>query len=297
MTDPDFAGNQALLGKTRVAILGLGLMGASLALALRGQCAGLLGADPDPETLEIARSRGVVDRASRNPASLLAEADLIVLAAPVRPNLELLRSLHRLHTGSAVVIDLSSTKAEVYEAMRALPARFDPLGGHPMCGKERSGIVHAESGLYQGAPFVFTPLERTSQKARQLGAAMAHAVGAYPLWLDPATHDRWAAATSHLPYLLSVCLALATPLEAAPLVGPGFRSTTRLAASSPGMMLDVLSTNRPEILASLARLRAQIERVERQLAGEEDQRLQSTLVEAAARRQELEQAQQAGVGA
>ncbi len=297
MSDPDFAGGQASLAETRIAILGLGLMGASLAKALKGRAATLMGSDPDPETLDLARQHDVVDKAAWDPATLLKEADLVILAAPVRANLELLWALPNLHPGRAVVIDLSSTKREIHAAMDALPARFDHLGGHPMCGKERSGIRHAEPGLYRGAPFVLTALDRTSHTARRLGEALAQAVGAHPLWLDPATHDRWAAATSHLPYVLAVCLAMATPLDAAPLAGPGFRSTTRLAASSPAMMLDVLVTNRAEILPALARLRAQVDRVERLLAQEEDRALQDTLSEASARRQEIGRLQQAGVGA
>ncbi|HLE15166.1 MAG TPA: prephenate dehydrogenase/arogenate dehydrogenase family protein, partial [Anaerolineales bacterium] len=145
------------------------------------------------------------------------------------------------------------------EAMQRLPERFDPLGGHPMCGKERSGLANADPQLFQEAVFAFTPLGRTSSRARVFAKGLAWQVGAQPLWLDAQTHDRWVAATSHLPYLLANALAFSTPGEAAPLAGPGYRSTTRLAQTSPGMMLDVLMTNRENLLDASGRFRAHLD--------------------------------------
>jgi prephenate dehydrogenase len=106
------------------------------------------------------------------------------------------------------------------------------------------------------------------------------ALGAHPLWLDAHTHDRWAAATSHLPYLLSVALALATPLETAPLVGPGFQSTSRLASSSPTMMADILHTNRENTLQALDRFRTQLDALEAALRDMDDAAMTSTLTQA-----------------
>lgn len=253
--DPD---GFAELAHTTVAIIGLGLMGGSLALALRGKCARLLGIDRDPATLALAEQMQLVDQVSSQAAELLPQASLVILATPVNAILALLKELPAWHSGSAVVLDLGSTKRLIVRAMADLPARFDPLGGHPMCGREKSGLANARSDLYRNAPFVLTPLARTSPGARRLGAALAVAVGAHPLWLDPETHDRWAAAASHLPYLLASALMLATPSEAASLLGPGFRSTSRVAASDPGVMLDILQTNADEILAALGRLSPQL---------------------------------------
>lgn len=280
MKEPPF------LADCRVAVLGLGLMGGSLALALRGKCAALLGIDPDPAVLSLALERAVVNEASADPADLLPQADLVILAAPVSAILALIQELPELHPGRAVVIDLGSTKVEISAALAKLPERFDPLGGHPMCGKEQSSLAHAEAGLFRGAPFAFTPLERTSRRARSLAQQMAEAAGAHPVWLDASTHDEWTAATSHLPYLVSSALALATPVEASPLVGPGFRSATRLAAASAAMMSDVLLTNRGQTLAALERFKERLDQLTSFLL-EQDTALQGLLAEGAEHRRQI----------
>lgn len=250
------------LRDTRIAIVGLGLMGGSLALALRGRCRSLWAVDPDPATQRLALERRIVQRISDDPAIILPEAELVILATPVRVILRLISELPDLHPGNPVVLDLGSTKAEICQAYQSLPERFDPLGGHPMCGKETSGLERAEGDLFRGAPFALTPLERSSARARSLGAQLVEAVGARAVWLEPETHDRWSAATSHMPYLLSIALSLATPPDAAALIGPGFKSVSRLAGSSTLMMGDILSTNRENVLRALSLFRAQIEGLE-----------------------------------
>jgi prephenate dehydrogenase len=259
MAQPDFLSN------SRVAILGLGLMGGSLALKLRGRCAQLLGCDTDPTTLALARQQNLVDQLSDKPGDILPLSDLVILATPVRAILSLLDDLPDLHPGSAAVLDLGSTKVQIIERMQVLPGRFDPLGGHPMCGKERGGLENADPNLYQSAPFALTPLPRTSLRLRRLAEQLVRLVGARPLWLEAETHDRWVAATSHVPYLVANALAAITPVETRPLVGPGLRSSTRLAPSGWSMMRDILETNRPNILAGLKRFRQQIEDLENRL--------------------------------
>lgn len=276
MSEDGFAGFGSL-SEARVAMIGLGLMGGSLALALRGHCAVILGFDPDPQVLRLAVQQRVVDRASPNLGEILPEADLVVLAAPVLAILDLLKSLDQLHPGPAVVLDLGSTKAQIIEAMAALPERFDPLGGHPMCGKEKASLINADPMLYHGAVFALVPLARTSDWARGIALELVTAVGSQPLWLDPAVHDRWVAATSHLPYLLANALTLATPFDAAPLAGPGFFSTSRLAGTYTPMMLDVLQTNRQNILEALQSFRDSLEEFELCLRREDFEALGSLL--------------------
>lgn len=275
------------LAHSTVAILGLGLMGGSLALALRGQAGALIGIDPDPATLELAAQWKLADHLSEEPGNWLAQADLVVLAAPLRAIFTLLDELPALHPGAPVVLDLGSTKVEVVQRMARLPARFDPIGGHPMCGKERSSLVEAEAGLYTGARFALVPLERTTPRARAAASALALAVGARPLWLDAHTHDRWVAATSHMPTLLACALAACTPLEAAPLAGPGFRSTTRLAAQPSGWMLDILATNRANVLDALREVREQVTLLEQRLESADYPALQQLLEQGAASRERI----------
>ncbi len=284
--EADFPADFAL-HEARLAILGLGLIGGSLALALRGQCAALLGADPDPEARALARASGALDAVAADPAAVLPNADVVVLAAPVRAILALLDTLPALHPGQAIVLDVGSTKAAITARMAALPPRFDPIGGHPMAGKEHGGFAHAEAPLFRDAPFVLTPLPRTTARARAFGLALARALGARPLWLDAATHDRHAAAISHLPYLLSLALTLATPPEAARIAGPGFRSTTRLASSPPRMMADILATNRRPVLEALHRFRSTLDALETALAARDAPALETLLAQGPPRRSAL----------
>lgn len=246
----------------RVAIFGLGLMGGSLALALQGKCAERLGIDRDPDVVEEALKLGAIEQGACDPSQLLPQADLIVLAVPVLDIIDIIRELPALHPRYPVVLDLGSTKRQILRAMETLPERFDPIGGHPMCGKETSGFSRASKDLYQSAPFALVPLERTTTRARSLAQELAQAVGADPSWIDASTHDQWVAATSHFPYLLASALTLATPLEAQPLAGPGLRSTTRIAATSPDMMLDVLQTNTDALMQSLALFNQQLAAIE-----------------------------------
>jgi prephenate dehydrogenase len=290
----------ALMASQRVAILGLGLMGGSLALALRGRVAELMAADPDPATRTLALEHQIVDRFVVDMDEIIDQADVIILAAPVQVILEHIQFLgdwighsHLLsesqRPGGTIVLDLGSTKQEIVEAMKTLPAPFDPIGGHPMCGKETSGLAHAEAAIFRGATFAFTPLVRTSPRAHAFAEALAFAVGAVPLWIDPAAHDRWVAVTSHLPYLLANALAGITPPEAALLIGPGFRSTSRLAAASLTVMLDILRTNRQPVLEALHRFQTQVETVEGLLSEGDFKALSDLLTAAAVRHQSLVQ--------
>ncbi len=266
MSEPDFTAPADPLSEIRIAVLGLGLMGGSLGLALKGHCRAVLGYDPDPDARALARQLGAVERAVSDPGDILPEADLIVLAAPVRAILEWIDRLPDLHPGNPVVLDLGSTKVRICQALQALPARFEPVGGHPMCGKETAGIAYAEKSLYRAASFFFIQLPNSTPRACSFAEQMAAVLGARPVWLEAAEHDRWTASTSHVPYLVAGALATATPLEASQLVGPGFRSTSRLAGSSTPMMLDILTTNRAPVLAALRRVRMQIDQLETLLA-------------------------------
>ena len=276
-----------LLSTARVGILGLGLMGGSLALGLHGKCRQLIGVDPDPEALLLAESRGACDRLAARPETVLPACDVVILAAPVRTIMRLLGNLPRVHPGNPIVFDLGSSKVEILGAMQSLPVRFDPLGGHPMCGKENSGMAAADPEIFRQRPFVFTRLERTSVRACHVAEQIALAVGAVPRWMDAETHDRWVSATSHLPYLAACALARSTPLEVAPLAGPGFTSTTRVAGTPSSVMLDVLFTNRSNLLDGLKELRRQLDLLENSLDKQDTGALELLLDAARERREKL----------
>jgi prephenate dehydrogenase len=259
MNEPSFTDDIITLGQCQIAILGLGLMGGSLAMALNGKVKEIIGIDPDPFALRLAEDKQVFNHLDTHPGNLLKTADLVILAMPVRKIIQVLAELPGFHPGNPVVMDLGSTKVDIVNAMNCLHARFDPLGAHPMCGKEKSTLAAADANLFNGSPFVFTRLERSSNRACSLAEQIARAVQSKPLWLDAETHDRWVASTSHLPYLAACALAAATPVEAALLASSGYISTTRVSTTSPDMMLDVLITNRKNVLAGLNTFRRHLD--------------------------------------
>jgi prephenate dehydrogenase len=256
------------LQDSKIAIVGLGLMGGSLALALRGKCAALYGIDVDHATVKLALDKRIVDQADSDPAQLLPQADLVILATPVTAIIDFIQKLPSLIQSPCIVFDLGSTKKDIVQAMAALPQHFDPIGGHPICGKERLGLENADANLYQGAPFVVSALERTSERARSAVTQLISIIEARLIEMPAADHDRALAATSHLPFLLSSALAYSTPQEFGSLIGTGFKSTSRLAGTPAHMTMGILQSNRTNILHAIQAFRNSLDQIESALQNE-----------------------------
>jgi prephenate dehydrogenase len=284
MSQPDFN-----LAESKIAIIGLGLMGGSLALGLRGKCAALYGIDPHLPTLELALSQHIVDYADSDPAKLLPKADLVILSAPVPAILTLLEQLPTYTSNPCIVMDLGSTKKLIVDSMSRLPERFDPIGGHPICGKEKLSLANAERTLYYAAPFLLTPSERTSKRALSAANQIIEVLGAKGKVIDAVEHDRILAATSHLPFLLASALALTTPDSFASFTGTGFKSTSRVAGTSSSMMLGVLQSNRENVLNALHGLQNELANIESALSIEDFEKLETILDEAQTKHQILTQ--------
>ncbi len=273
----------AQLQNCQVTIIGLGLMGGSLAGALRGHCQAVIGVARREETIGIALSRGLIDGGTTDVARAVRGADVVVLATPVRIIAQQVAKIGALLPEGCLLMDLGSTKAQIVAEMARLPDHVQPLGGHPMWGKEVSGIETAEPALYRGCTFILTPLPRTSETALALGRELVEAAGAYPLLLEAERQDFLVATLSHLPYLLA-CALVATAdatTSADPaaweIVAGGFRDTSRVAGSDVNMMLDILMTNQEEVLGAVATLQAQLSALAGLVrAGDEDS-LRATL--------------------
>jgi prephenate dehydrogenase len=222
-----------------VAIIGLGLMGGSLALALkqRNICTEVVALVRRVEAAQEAIAAGVTDFATTDPAQALPKADLIIFTTPVRTIIRQLGQFAPFYQPGAVITDMGSTKQEIVRSMDALPSGVHPVGSHPMCGKEQAGLDAAEAKLYEGAPWIVTPLERTPPDATRLIFELAEAVGAKPRLLAPDRHDKLVAAISHLPHALATTLVLTAQQEAEddPVVwevaASGFRDTSRSASA------------------------------------------------------------------
>lgn len=240
---------------SRAAILGLGLMGGSLGLALRatGAARTVVGYDSAPGVFERALERGAIDVFAISPEAAVASADLIVLAAPVMAERELLCAIAPHIAPGVLITDLGSTKEQVIAwAMELLPDGSHFIGGHPMAGRERCGIEAAVDGLYHNAIWCLTPTTTTNADAVASLTALIHRLGAIPLTLEPATHDRLVAGVSHLPFVAATALVRTLDTSGdwttlSRVASGGFRDTTRLASGNPLMARDICLTNGPAI--------------------------------------------------
>ena len=243
----------------RVAILGLGLMGASLGMALRaGEFARMVAGYDAAEGVAVrARERGAVDEACASVAETVKGADLIVLAAAPLALRDLFGAIGPHLSEEAVVTDVASTKAAVMrwaEELLPRPERF--VGGHPMAGKEQSGVEAAEASLYRGCAWCLTRAERTMPEALARVRGLVIALGARPIELTSERHDVAVAAISHLPRVAAAALTLTATddpswTDGAPLAAGGFRDTTRVASGDPRMARDICRTNAPALVACL----------------------------------------------
>jgi prephenate dehydrogenase len=241
-----------------VAIVGVGLIGGSFALALRktGFQGRILGVS-SPGTVKAALARKVIDEAAALEEAV-PQADLVYLAQPIRRILTTLEELNPLLREGALVTDAGSTKAEIVRAAQRSVRRAQFLGGHPMAGKETRGVEEAEPDLFAGRTYVLTPEgpEDMQTPAAREFLEWIRRIGGVPVFLGPEEHDQIVSWTSHLPQLASTALAatLARRLgtEACGRVaGPGLRDMTRLAHSSYDIWRDILATNGPLIERAL----------------------------------------------
>jgi len=270
-----------------VAIVGLGLMGGSLAAALRKRCPDwqILGVSRRRETIERALEIRLIDNGSEVLGEIVPLADLVVLATPVRTILGLIGPVTDLLGPEAVLTDLGSTKAEIIRAMGASRRHESCVGGHPMCGKEQRGLAAADARLFDGATWAICRAEGTTPEAVELVTGLARAAGASPLLIDAETHDAVVGRTSHLPYVAAACLSRSVARavddeELHALSAGGYRDTTRLAASDVAMMLDILLTNRQHVLAGIAAFRQELSMLEDLLAGGDSVGLRRYLADA-----------------
>ncbi|MFN2106677.1 MAG: prephenate dehydrogenase [Candidatus Promineifilaceae bacterium] len=268
----------------RVCIAGLGLMGGSMAQALKGKAGRVTGVDRHAATRQQALADGVVDFAPESLAVGVSDADIVILAMPVRAILDALHELPVLIPDGCFVLDLGSTKAAINEAMSELPPGFAALGGHPMCGKETAGYRAADPTLFQGQTFILTRNERTTPEIERLALAIIDLIGAKPLFMEAQQHDRLTAAVSHLPYVLSAALMRFVSQQKDDYLwqtsASGFRDVSRLAGSDPQMLLDILLTNKTAVLEQLKGYQVELQEVIRLLAGADEKTLAAWLSEA-----------------
>jgi prephenate dehydrogenase len=249
-----------------VALIGLGLIGGSLGMALRaaGLATHVAGYDRSTADLALAYERGAIDFMASSAVEAVFSADLVILATPVLAMQGLLAELAPALKAGAVVTDLASTKAAVTGWAREAGVTF--VGGHPMAGSEKSGMAAARLNLLRGAVYIVTAAPDTPPEAVALVEKLARGVGARPLRMDPEAHDQAVAAISHVPFLASTALVEVTTHDArweqwAAIAATGYRDVTRLASGDPAMYRDICLTNAGAIAPLLRSLAGELERI------------------------------------
>lgn len=271
-------------GPRRVCLVGLGLIGGSIGMALvqREKEVQVIGVDREAAAVAAAVRQEAVHWGTTDLARGVAGADLVVLATPPGQMGPVARAMAPHLATGAVVTDVASTKQAVVSAIEAaLPAEVAYLGGHPMAGSERAGIAAADPYLFENAVWAITPTARTTDRATELVNWLVTRLGAHPVLLDPQEHDLAVAAASHLPHLVATALVntLVGHEAALKLAGRGFRDTTRVAASDPRLWRQILLQNRDQVLKVLDRFRQNLDLLAAALAQGDGEVLEEKLAQ------------------
>ncbi|HLZ72221.1 MAG TPA: prephenate dehydrogenase/arogenate dehydrogenase family protein [Dehalococcoidia bacterium] len=253
----------------KITIIGLGLVGGSIGLALKAAKLPnlrVVGHDLEADAMKEALRRGAVDSSERHLEGAVQDARLIIIATPplaVRPILE---DLAELAPEGCIVTDVASTKADVMRwAKQILPDGISFVGGHPMAGKEESGIAAAEADLFHGKAYAVIPATSATEGAVKSVLGLVSVLGADPVFIDAEEHDQYVAAISHMPIVLSTALFTLVRNsqgwnEIAPLASSGFKDLTRLASGDPYMNHDICATNPDGVVHWLDRMIAELRR-------------------------------------
>jgi prephenate dehydrogenase len=262
---------------SRIAILGTGLIGGSFGLALRREfpAASVVGFDR-VDVVETAKARGAISEAASDIASAVRGADLVYIALPIGATIDALPKIAEVADATALVTDTGSTKTLIcQQAQKYFPGGARFLGGHPMAGKENSGIEHADADLFRGTRYALIAPESDPDPRVGQFAALLQRIGAEPVWFDAETHDWAVGIVSHLPQLASVALAHVVADETdetglpLTLAGPGLADMLRLAGSPYDIWRDTCLTNRENIAHALDRLAQAIEYLRTRLASKD----------------------------
>lgn len=267
----------------RIAIIGTGLIGASIGMRLREKSEiknlEVVGSDREFDHAKRAEKIGALDSAVRDPRQAVHDASLVILATPVLSLRGVMVDIAPALEEGAIVTDTGSTKAEVMTwAERELPDQTSFIGGHPMAGKTDSGPAFADPNLFEGARWAIVPARDASEGALRTVRSLAETMGAREMFMDAEEHDAYVAAISHLPMMAAMAMfTMAHDSEAWPemskLAAGGFKDMTRLAGTEPNLAFDIAVTNRTQIVHWLERYREALRELQERLSDDEDEEL------------------------
>ena len=262
-----------------VAIVGVGLIGGSIGLALqqRGLADRIIGIGRRASSLRRAQQCGAIHAASTDLARGVADAELIIVCTPVAIIAEHVTAAAQHCPSGALITDVGSTKANIVASLDGNQAYWREgvqfVGSHPLAGSDKTGAEHARADLLETRTVVVTPTRRTPAKTYERLASFWESLGARVVRHSPATHDRLLAATSHLPHLAASAVAAATPRDALPLAATGWLDTTRIAAGNADLWMQILLDNRLHVLQALDKFEKVLTDFRKALSDEDAKRL------------------------
>ena len=274
----------------RLSILGVGLLGGSIGLALRafGSSVHITGYGHRPATLKRALEVGAIDRSATSCNDAVRDADLVILCTPVGLFESVLVEAASGLADGVIVTDVGSTKRSVVDlARRILPKSARVVGSHPMAGSEKRGIEFARADLFQGAHCIITPTDQTDPSATEQVEGFWKLLGMRTTRMSPDIHDRLVCDVSHLPHAIAAALVAMQSEEALALAGKGFLDATRIAGGDGALWRDILHDNRDYLVSSLDRLRGTLDHLVRLLDPSRREELAKWLDVAADRRAKL----------
>ncbi len=270
----------------KVAIVGTGLIGGSIALAIKKKHLAneIIGVSRHRKSLAFAKKIGAIDRGSQA-LEIVKEADLLVLATPVSVITSLAPKISRIVSGDCIVTDVGSTKEEISKALEKLFP--DYIGSHPLAGSEKRGIINAHPDMFKGSLCILTPTQNSQPKALAKIRAFWERIGARVALLAPQKHDMILALTSHLPHIVVFSLIDSVPKEYLRFASSGLRDTTRIAASDSEIWADILLSNRNNIIKTIELFQNNLSKLKSAIAKKDKKILNSILKQIKQKRDSL----------
>jgi prephenate dehydrogenase len=276
----------------RVAILGVGLIGGSIGLALRSRraAAEVIGVGRDTGSLAQAVERGAIDRATMDLHAGVEAAEVVVVCTPVNRVAEDVRRCAEATGPDVLITDAGSSKRQIVEVLERQPRCASVfVGAHPIAGSERRGVAYAKADLFDGRPCVLTPTSRTPGDRLRRASRFWASIGCRVLEMGPSEHDEVLAYTSHLPHALAAALAGSVPIDWLPLAAGAYRDGTRVAAADTGLWTAIFRENRGPMLKALDSLRERLASFQYALMTDDEEAIRRWWDEARQRRAVFEQ--------
>jgi len=279
----------------KITVLGVGLIGASFARAMKknGLCKEIAGFGRNKENLSRARERGIIDSFALDPGEACKGSELIFFSTPVGSFMDLAKKAVPFFSPGAIVTDAGSVKGNlVYEIEKIMPERVYYIGAHPIAGSELSGIEPSDAGLFMNAKCIITPTENSDAGALKKVTEMWQSVGARIVTMGPERHDVIYACVSHLPHVIAYSLVNTVSEKDRSYLefcGQGFKDVTRIAASSPELWRDICLLNRDNMLETISLFQDNLETLSRYLRAHDSASLEGEFKKARALRIGIEQ--------